>query len=116
MVYRLQPAGLEQKASLKWRLVNGVAGLVSVPFTCVSDAMVLNQFAADVRQKIRSVKRISVGDKVDSAENGTFLAAYATVKLFAVLIQLNTDAPRCQTFFRACGDDAGFGVDKMQFR
>jgi hypothetical protein len=45
---RPQLAGLEQSVGLTKRLINGIAGLVPVPFAGVCDAMVLNQFATDV--------------------------------------------------------------------
>ena len=78
--------------------------------------MVLNQFAADIRQKVRPVKRISVGNKVDSAKNGTFLVTYATVELLAVLVELYADPARGKAFLGTGGNNTGFRVNKMEFR
>ena len=48
MLNRHKAAGLEPRSAKTRYLVNGVTGLVFMPFPGVSDALVLNQFATDV--------------------------------------------------------------------
>ena len=77
--------------------------------------MVLHQFAADLRQKIRPVNGIPVGNEIDGSKDWTVFIANAAVKLPGVFEQLDADSPRRQAFFGGKRDDTSFGIHKLQF-
>jgi hypothetical protein len=86
-----------------------------MPFTGVGHTMVLHQFAANLRQKIRPVQGLAIGHKVNRAKHHAFLISNATIEFTGVFEQLDADASGGKAFFGGVSDDASFGVHKGQF-
>ena len=95
--------------------IHGVTRLVTMPFTGVGHAMVLNQSSTDFRQEIRSVQSLAIGHKIDRAKHRTLFAANASIELLGVFKQLDADATRREAFLGGVGHDAGFRINKGEF-
>ena len=66
-----------------------VAGLVAVQLALGGDAMLCNEFARHVRQKVRAVQHLSLWDEVDASEHRASFVAHASRKAFTIGVEVN---------------------------
>lgn len=89
-----------------------VAGFVAVQFAFGGDAMLSNEFARHVRQKVRAIEHLTLGNQIDTSKYRAFFVANAGRQALTVGVEVNAYATRCEAFFGAHADHASIAFDE----
>lgn len=89
-----------------------VASLVAVQFAFGGDAMLSNEFARHIRQKVRAIQDFALGNQIDASKHGAFFVADAGRQALTVGVEVNAHATRREAFFGAHADHASVAFDE----